>query len=211
VQDRSLSLSGWPHLFREGTGPAIITLHGYGGNEVEVSGLATWLAPHRPVFSPRGLVVEHDTHRWYGQFTGSGFDPVDITIRAEELMGLVREAASHYGFDLRDALVAGFSNGAAMATALTFLYPAEIRQVAAFSGVLPFSSRPQADLSGVVVWTSHGDADPWVSTEEGTRVVSALEGAGAHVGHLTRPGGHGITEEEISGAQEFFGGFGPTN
>ena len=201
-------LSHWPHVYKHGSGPVIITLHGYGGNEVEVSGLADWLDASRPVLSPRGTIDEQGTYRWYGTFTGQQFDPVDIHERANELMVFLRHSANHYGFSLSDALVSGFSNGGAMAAALGALYPKEIRQVAVFSGVLPFHTLPDTDLTGVRVWSSHGKTDMWVSEQAGKHLVSSLESLGAMVGSLVRQGGHGITEEEITGARDFFAGIG---
>ena len=197
-------LDQWPHLYREGDGPVIVTLHGYGGNEVEVSGLAEWLDPSRPVLSPRGTIDEQGTYRWYGRFTGQQFDPVDIHERAEKLFEFLQASATHHSFDLSTALVSGFSNGAAMAVALGVLYPGEIRHVAAFSGVLPFHSLPEADLSTLRVWSSHGNTDMWVSEEAGSHLVESLRSMGASVGSLVRPGGHGITEEEVQAAKDFF-------
>ena len=196
-------LNQWPHLYREGDGSVIVTLHGYGGNEVEVSGLADWLNPSRPVLSPRGTIDEQGTYRWYGRFTGQQFDPVDINERAEQLIEFLRASAAHYDLDLSAALVSGFSNGAAMAVALGVLYPEEIRHVAAFSGVLPFHSLPEADLSTLRVWSSHGNTDMWVSGEAGAHLVESLRLLGASVGSLVRAGGHGITEEEVQAAKDF--------
>ena len=199
------ALDQWPHLYREGDGPVIVTLHGYGGNEVEVSGLADWLDGSRPVLSPRGTIDEQGTYRWYGRFTGQQFDPVDIVERAEELIVFLRHGADKHGFTLAEALISGFSNGAAMAVALGVLYPAEIRQVAAFSGVLPFDTLPDTDLTGVRVWSSHGNTDMWVSGEAGAHLVESVRSLGASVGSLVRPGGHGITEEEVQAARDFLG------
>ena len=198
-------LDSWPHVYRDGTGPVIVTLHGYGGNEVEVSGLADWLDATRPVFSPRGTIDEQGTYRWYGRFTGQQFDPVDIHQRAEDLMTFLRHSATHYGFSVTDALISGFSNGGAMAAALAVLYPEEIRQVAVLSGVSPFHQLPDTDLTGVRVWSSHGNTDMWVSEEAGSHLVSSLESLGATVGSLVRPGGHGITDEEVVAAKKFLG------
>jgi phospholipase/carboxylesterase len=201
-------LSQWPHVYRRGTGAPIVTLHGYGGNEVEVSGLADWLDATRPVLSPRGTIDEQGTYRWYGRFTGQQFDPVDIHERADELMEFLRYSAERYDFTLREVLVSGFSNGGAMAIALGVLYPQEIRQVAAFSGVLPFHTLPDTDLTSVQVWSSHGTTDMWVSEEAGKHVVTSLESLGATVQSLVRPGGHGITEDEVTGARDFITGAG---
>ena len=194
----------WPHVYRPGTGPTIITLHGYGGNEVEVSDLGTWIHPDATVISPRGQLVEGDTIRWYGRFTGQQFDPVDINDRAAQLMSFLRDAARHYSFSLPDAIVTGFSNGGAMAAALGVLYPDEVTHVGVFSGVLPFNSLPPTDLSSTSVWSSRGDSDMWVSDEAGRHLIDLLTSRGARVGSLVRPGGHGITDEEVVQARGFF-------
>ena len=199
------SVNQWPHVYREGTGRVVVTLHGYGGNEQEVSGLAQWLAPGQPVLSPRGTLSNAGMSFWYGRFTGDGFDPVDIAERADELMAFLRSSAEHYSFELPEALISGFSNGAAMAIALAVFFPQEIKQVAAFSGVFPFTTHPDTQLNGVSVWASHGDADMWVSRSAGAHVTTSLTDLGATVGSMVRPGGHGITDEEIVAARTFFG------
>lgn len=199
------SPDSWPHLYREGSGPVIVTLHGYGGNEVEASGLGTWLHPDATLLSPRGTLVEQDTYRWYGRFTGSQFDPVDIDQRAMDLIGFLRECSSAYSFSLPEAIISGFSNGAAMALALGVLYPLDVRSVAVFSGVFPFHSLPESDMAGGRIWSSHGHTDMWVSEADGVHLVESCRALGAQVEQLVRPGGHGITEDEVAGARSFLG------
>jgi phospholipase/carboxylesterase len=194
----------WPHLFIPGSKRIIITLHGFGGNESEVSQLGGWLDPDATIFSPRGGKILDGAHYWYGELTPEGFRPDDIHDRATQLRSLIQAAAEHYGFNPHDALIAGFSNGAAMALALATLYPEFITQVAAFSGVYPFPELPTADLSGTKIWYSHGDADPWVPTHASEHAQSSLQALLADTTVLIRPGGHTISGEEITGAQSIF-------
>jgi phospholipase/carboxylesterase len=194
-----------PHLWIPGSDQCIITLHGFGGNESEVSHLGQWLDPSASVFSPRGGKFLKGANYWYGTLTESGFEPDDIEARCHVLWEVISQAANHYSFDPKTAIFAGFSNGAAMAMALAVYYPSWVSRVAAFSGVFPFATLPDVNLSGTKVWFSHGDADPWVSQESSEAAIQALVALSAETQTLVRAGGHSITQEEILGAQEFLG------
>jgi phospholipase/carboxylesterase len=200
---KPVPVKDWPHLFVPGSQQTIITLHGFGGNESEVSALASWLDPNATVLSPRGQKTLDGAHYWYGQLGDSGFAPDDIEHRASELHRFLGHAAVHYGFDLDTSVIAGFSNGAAMALALAIYFPETIHTVAAFSGTLPFSAPPEADLSGTTLWFSHGDADPWVSKEASEWATKTLTTLGPRLETLIRPGAHTISEEEIVQARKF--------
>jgi phospholipase/carboxylesterase len=191
------------HRWIPGSDQCIITLHGFGGNESEVSQLGQWLDPSASVFSPRGGKSLKGANYWYGTLTESGFDPNDIEARCHLLWEVISNAANHYSFDPKNAIFAGFSNGAAMVIALAVFYPSFVSRVAAFSGVFPFATLPDIDLSGTRVWFSHGDADPWVSKESSEAAIQALLALSAETRILVRPGGHTIAQEEILGAQEF--------
>jgi phospholipase/carboxylesterase len=193
-------VASWPHLYLPGDHPPIITLHGFGGNETEVSALGAWLKPGASVLSPRGEKNLDGAHYWYGTLGATGFAPDDLAARTATLMDFLRQASSHYGFGLSKAVIAGFSNGAAMALALATEYPDEITAIAAFSGTYPYQAHPGADLSGTTVWFSHGDADPWVSQDASRFATQCLEAQSANLSSFVRPGGHTITPDEISGA-----------
>ncbi len=193
----------WVHLFVPGSKRTIITLHGFGGNESEVSAVASWLDPEASVLSPRAQKVLDGAHYWYGQLGATGFAPLDIQERALQLRNFLEHAADHYGFDLTTSVIAGFSNGAAMALALAVYFPTQVRSVAAFSGTFPFTQVPDVDLSGTTLWFSHGDADPWVSAQASQWATSSLGALNANLRTLVRPGGHTIAEEEIEAARAF--------
>jgi len=194
----------WPHLFIAGSGLTVITLHGFGGNESEVSALGRWLDPSATLVSPRGPKTLEGAHYWYGTLGATGFIPDDTKTRASALRDFLIEAGNHYGFDIRSSIIAGFSNGAAMALALAVYFPQDVLRVAAFSGTLPFEQEPEGDLTETKIWYSHGDNDPWVSQEASRFAAQSLRSMGAEVQSLERPGGHTISEEEIRGAQNYF-------
>jgi len=197
------NIEAWPHLFRPGSEPAIITLHGFGGNENEASAIATWLPSASLVLSPRGPKHQDGADYWYGALDENGFNPVDLEEQAHALMDFLEQAALHYRFNLHDAVLTGFSNGAAMALGMAALFPDRIHSVAAFSGTMPFREPPSGDLSQTSIWFSHGDRDGWVPPVASDFATETLTSLGARLGFLTRSGGHEITPEEIEGARNF--------
>jgi phospholipase/carboxylesterase len=197
------ALENWPHLFidGDGEGPIALTLHGTGGDENEVSRLAQVLLPGAPVLSPRGKVSEGGMNRWFRRMGEGLFDVDDVLLRAGELAGFIDEARGHYVLGTRRIIGLGFSNGANIATATALTHPGSLSHVVALSGMYPFGDRdPLGDVTGVHLLLSNGTQDPMAPLESVTHLESVASAHGATVTRSLRPGGHGITEEEITRA-----------
>lgn len=197
-------LEAWPHLHVAGEdgSPVLLTLHGTGGNEQEIAVLAAELDPRAGVLSPRGRVREHGMPRWFRRHGEGVFDVDDVIARAGELAGFVEAAREHYGMGERPLVAVGFSNGANIALATAMLHPAVLDRVIAFSGMYPFGDRDQAaDLHGVRVVTLNGETDPMAPLTSVTRLVGVLREKGAHVEQHLRPGGHGLTRQDLEAAR----------
>lgn len=201
-----VELAAWPHLFQPGeTGaPVVLTLHGTGGNEREITALAAHLDARAGVLSPRGRVSEAGANRWFRRLREGVFDVDDVIVRAGELAAFITAARTEY--DLKDTplIAVGFSNGANIALATALLHPQVLNRVVAFSGMYPFGDRdPIGDLTGVEVLLLNGAADamaPALSVDVLERTASAH---GASVTRHTRPGGHGIDQGELVAAREW--------
>lgn len=198
------SVSDWPHIFRDGTadGPVIITLHGTGGSENDSVQLADLLAPGAPVISPRGRVTENGMNRWFARAGEGIFDVDDVIARSAELAQFIREATIHYTVESRPVVAIGFSNGANMAQAIALLHPDVVSTVIGFSGMYPFGDRdPITDATGVTIFSTGGDSDPMAPLPSADRLVDVAQSHGATVTRVVRPGGHGITADEVSQAR----------
>ena len=199
-------LSAWPHIFLEGspTGPVVLTLHGTGGNEQEITQLGTVLLPGQPILSPRGQVQEQGMNRWFRRMGEGVFDVDDVIARAGDLAGFIGWAKEHYSLGDRPIVAVGFSNGANIASATALLHPDVLRTVVAFSGMYPWGDRdPLGDAHGVKLFLANGDHDPMAPLASVTRLGTIATEHGAEVTRLLRPGGHGITSEEVEQAQKW--------
>lgn len=198
------TLDQWPHLFHPGvdTGPIALTLHGTGGSEHDSVQLAQLLLPGAPVLSPRGRVSERGMNRWFRRAGEGVFDVDDVIARAHELAGFITQAVATYECADRPVVALGFSNGANIGQATALLHPGVLSTVVALSGMYPFGDRdPIGDATGVKIFSSGGDLDPMAPAESANRLVSLATEHGAVVTRVTRPGGHGMTADEVDTAR----------
>lgn len=199
-------LENWTHLFVPGSpdGPTALTLHGTGGDEHEVAALGHALMPGSPIVSPRGRVMEGGMNRWFRRLGEGLFDVDDVIIRAGELAEFIGLAIERYGLSGRPIVALGFSNGANIAAATALLHPGVLNRAVALSGMYPFGeSDPVGDATGVSLYLANGTHDPMAPLESVTRLETVAGEHGANVERLVRPGGHGITHEDVAGATQW--------
>lgn len=194
----------WPHVFRAGTGPVVLALHGTGGNETQMLQLAQQVAPGAAVLAPRGRVSENGAGRWFARAAEGVFDVDDVVFRAGELADFVAWGVAEYGLHGRPVIATGFSNGANMALALAMLHPAVTPSAVAFSGMYPFGSRPvPGDLGSTRLLLLNGADDPMAPASSVDTLERGALASGASVERITRSGGHGITDEELRSAADW--------
>lgn len=199
-------LESWPHLFIPGSddGPIALTLHGTGGNEDEVSTLGAVLMPGAPILSPRGRVSEGGMNRWFRRMGEGVFDVDDVITRAGELAEFIGSAVTRYGLTGRPIVALGFSNGANIATATALLHPNVLNRAVVLSGMYPFGDQdPVVDATGVSLFVANGTHDPMAPLASVTRLETIAGEHGASVTRLVRPGGHGITQEDVTAATQW--------
>lgn len=204
-----VDLATWPHLFLPGnaTGPVALTLHGTGGSEHDSVQLAELLLPGQPVLSPRGRVSEQGMNRWFRRAAEGVFDVDDVIARSAELAECIVQATQDYSLLNRRVIAVGFSNGANIAQATALLHPDILTTVVAFSGMYPFADRdPVEDATGVTIFSAGGENDPMAPAASADRLVAIARSHGADVVRVVRPGGHGITAEEIDHARAWLAG-----
>jgi phospholipase/carboxylesterase len=113
------------HIFTEGKNqdaPTLLLLHGTGGNEHDLLGLAGMIAPESAILSVRGNVLENGMPRFFRRLAEGVFDEEDLMFRTKELIDFVNESAETYGFDRNRVVAIGYSNGANIAASMMYHY-----------------------------------------------------------------------------------------
>jgi phospholipase/carboxylesterase len=207
-------LAAWPHVYRQGAvaRPVLLMLHGTGGTEHDLLGLADALDPAAAVLAPRGRVTETGMNRWFRRLTEGVFDLDDVELRAGQLADFIDAARTHYGLGDRGLVAVGFSNGANMALATALRHPSTVARVIAFSGMHPLPGRAAAvsagagALAGTSVLLLNGERDPMAPLASVNALAAELEEGGAALRQVRRTGGHGVTEADVYAAQGWLAG-----
>lgn len=198
---------GFVHRFIPAQGgvdaPTLLVLHGTGGDETDLLDLGRTLAPEAALLSPRGKVSEYGAARFFRRLAEGMFDIEDLKYRTHELAEFVSRAADAYGFNARNIIAIGYSNGANIAGSLMLLHPGLLKAAVLFRPMVPFVPEQIPDLSGTHVFVSAGDTDRMVSPDQTRSLVQLLEDAGAKVNVSQQPGGHALELGDIRAASEW--------
>jgi predicted esterase len=184
----------------------LLLLHGTGGDEEDLIPLGRSLLPGAGILSPRGRVLESGAPRFFRRIAPGVFDLEDLARQTDALASFVDAAATTYHLD-RDRMIAvGFSNGANIAASLLLRRGAHLRGAVLLSPMLPFEPETLPALAGVSVFIGAGERDPMASRAIVEALETKLRAAGAAVTMHWTPGGHAITKEELTAAQEWMVG-----
>ena len=213
-----MNLQSWPHLFRPATDPSappLLLLHGTGGGEHDLVGLADRVSPGSALISPRGLVSEHGAARFFPRLGEGVFDPAQVVPRIDELAGFFAAALRHYlpnrssATASPDLFALGFSNGANAAAALLQLHPGLPISGAVLLRPMVVLDRepPPGSLTGRRVLLLNGAHDPIVPPAHPPRLAALLRSGGAAVDLASHPdAGHGLVPEDLRRARVFLAG-----
>jgi phospholipase/carboxylesterase len=197
---------GFVHRFRpatSGSRDTLLVLHGTGGNEDDLIGIAQTVAPGAAVISPRGNVLEGGAPRFFRRLAEGVFDPAEVRSRGEELAKFVRAAVASYELDPAHVFALGYSNGANIASTVMLLDPEVLRAAVLLRPMLVFEPKEKVDLSRNALLISAGKVDPIVPPESVEKLVALLGERGAEVSLKWQLGGHNLVPSEIKEAADW--------
>ncbi|HET7584926.1 MAG TPA: VOC family protein [Gemmatimonadaceae bacterium] len=178
----------------------LLLLHGTGGDETDLIPLGRALLPGAGMLSPRGKVLEHGAPRFFRRLAEGVFDQEDLARRTEELAEFVRAAARAYELEADGVVAVGFSNGANIAASVLLRRPGVLRGAVLLSPMVPFEPDVLPHLEGTSVFIGAGENDPIAPRAQTERLAELLRSAGADVTVHWEPGGHAVTQGEVSEA-----------
>jgi predicted esterase len=197
---------GFVHVFQPPSDPAapvLLLLHGTGGNEHEFLPIAAILSPTAGVLSPRGKILERGMPRFFRRLAEGVFDLDDLRRQTSALAQFITSAASHYRFDPARVVAVGFSNGANIAASVLLSHPGSLAAAILFRAMVPFEPDTPVALKQTPVLISSGRRDPIVPITQVERLATLLSAAGADVTTIWQPGGHELTDADVSAARQW--------
>ncbi|MZQ82780.1 carboxylesterase [Paenibacillus sp. 5J-6] len=195
------------HIFQQGTdvtAPVLVLLHGTGGTERDLLPLAQAISPASSVLSVRGNVLENGMPRFFRRLAEGIFDEEDLIFRTKELNDFLDEAAVEHGFDRRNVVAIGYSNGANIAGSLLFHYPDALRGAILHHPMVPLRGIQLPDLTDTPIFIGAGRNDPICSPEETEELQKLLGEAGAEIEVHWENAGHQLTRSEVDAAGTWF-------
>ena len=209
-----IQFEDWTLRIREATSqPArlLLLIHGYTGDENSMWVFARDLPSHFWMVAPRAPHPSETTgYSWRimpgtrGHAQGGAFGRPhleELMPQAEALIRLVDSYQASVGIEAsperrRRIDVMGFSQGAAMANILAFLYPERIRKMGILAGFVPSGLEDYAakrPLEGKSVFVTHGTQDDTVPIDRARASVEVLEQAGAEITYCEDDVGHKVS------------------
>lgn len=192
------------HIFQKEnlSKPTFLLLHGTGGDEKDLLGLAHFIQPEYNVLSVRGEVKENGMNRFFKRLSEGVFDEVDLVYRTQQLKEFIDQASIDYGFDKNHVIALGYSNGANIAGSLLFHYSDVFEKAILLHPMVPIR-KELPDLSHVSVFIGAGKNDPICPPEESIELNELLSTAQADVTLHWENNGHRISESELNAIKKW--------
>lgn len=195
-------VTGWSHQAATGDGslPALLMLHGTGGDEREIIHLGRSLAPGAALIAPRGRVSEGGMARFFSRSPEDPFRFPDLEERIDELAAFVRAALLEYGLGTSRLYAVGYSNGANAATALLLRHPGLLHGAVLLRGLLPAQAPEDLHMGDVRVLIAAGEDDVMIPAPMARTLAATLRQRGADVTEHWSARGHGLGQDDLDAA-----------
>lgn len=200
-----MSLDLYEHRLERGEegAPALLLLHGTGGDEASFLDLGRAMAPGWTLLSLRGNVDERGMARFFRRLGEGVYDMDDLARRTGELASFLDAASETYALRRDETFALGYSNGANILANLLFVQPDAVACAALMHPLIPFEPAPQPRLEGKPILVTAGEHDPICPPGETRRLAEWLGWQGAALDLRWQPGGHEATREELVGVSRW--------
>ncbi|MGN6583073.1 MAG: alpha/beta hydrolase [Rhizobiaceae bacterium] len=170
-------------------GGTFIMLHGSGVDETTLVPLARQVSAEATLIAVRGRIVQDESRRWFTRITPTRFDQKSIRAEAAAFAVFVREAAAAEGFDAKDAVFLGYSNGANLVSSLMLLHPGIVHRAVLLRSMPVLDNAPPTRLDGSEILVIAGAKDETYGPYS-PALTALLAEHGAEVQSFVAPAGH---------------------
>ncbi|MEK7321979.1 MAG: dienelactone hydrolase family protein [Pseudomonadota bacterium] len=198
---------------------SVIWLHGLGADghdfepivpQLQVDTPVRYIFPHAP---QRAVTVNggYLMRAWYDILSFErprAEDEAGIRASEQQLRALI-EREQQRGIAVGRIVLAGFSQGGAIALHAGLRYPRALAGIMALSTYLPLAEHIAAESAdanhGTPIFMAHGDQDPVIALPHAQSSKRALEALGYPVEWRVYPMAHGVSGAEIEDIRAFLG------
>ena len=183
----------------------LLLLHGTGGDETDLLPIGKQFGNNLNVLSLRGNVNENGMPRFFKRLGMGIFDEKDLEFRTREMVSFIDQLSVKEGFDKNKIIALGFSNGANIAGSTLVLYPDFLAGAVLFRPMQPFKNIGAfKNNANTPVLMTNGSADGTIRKEDTAEYVLQLQQAGFNVSNYTLPTGHGLIQEDLKLALNWY-------
>jgi phospholipase/carboxylesterase len=189
--------------------PVLVLLHGWTGDENSMWVFANNLSKEAFLIAPRGLFPSRhdfkDGYSWVEDTSIKWAAKEDFDTSVGGLDRLLEGLGSKYPADFTRLNLAGFSQGAAFASAYMMSFPERVKKLALLSGFLSEGVGPSsADLAGKRIFIGHGSLDETVPVDKAEDASLLFQAMGAEVDLCVTEVGHRLGADCFKGFNRFF-------
>jgi thioredoxin len=191
----------------------MLLVHGLGANEQDLGGLLPYLDPEGRFLAvfPRGTIATPPGFAWFDMsgVTGPGHDgDAEFLDSLNQLDDLLDTVCAEHDKSRSEAIVGGFSQGAALALALGLRtsdrpHPAGVIALSTYLPDVPGVDFDWDAARGIPVLVQHGTEDPLIPVEQGRKVAKTLVDHDVPVVYGEYPMAHQVAVESVQRAHEW--------
>lgn len=184
----------------------LILLHGVGGNEENLFGIAGSLPKDMVIVAARGpYTLDAGRYAWYQVDFSSGKPVIDAEQAEKSLLVLklfINQLVELYHIDHSRVYMGGFSQGAIMSYSAGLTYPEKLKGIAALSGRILEEIRPlikpSPALDRLKVFIAHGTEDQMLPVFYAREAKAFIDTYKLAVTYHEYQMGHAVDEQVLS-------------
>ncbi|ARM72229.1 phospholipase/carboxylesterase family protein [Listeria monocytogenes] len=193
--------------------PVIFALHGFGGDELDMAGHLEILMDRFVVVSMRGDVEYGPSFGFYHMVLEGDPNAHEIDYTSSRVVQFINNVCEEYhSIDKTNIFLAGFDQGAILATSLMANYGGQYKAAAILSGRLPSYIEEQPVnllLKGKRIFIGHGIEDAVFQLAEAEKLVKFFKKINCNVEKHSYFIGHNVNEAEEDDLYRWFESFLP--
>jgi phospholipase/carboxylesterase len=204
AEAETIEFNGWTLRVRPSdsvTPRLLVLIHGWTGDENSMWVFTRRFSPDYWMIAPRAPHASESTgFSWRPLEEGTFGRPSleSLNSSAEALIQMIDEYAASVKLDAAQFDAIGFSQGAAVVTALGSLYTQRVRKMGVLAGFVPYQfetiveTRP---LEGKHIFVAHGTQDQIITVDRARTSMTLLEQAGATITYCEDEVGHKLSSK----------------